>query len=128
MSVFDNSPPAVVSIGLSTFCKIAKELDVDLPYDDAPFIDFVTRGRYAAPNGTIQVRLDMNEHRLPRRPGFSLIWDFDSLLGITKSLRMIETALTIFPLPDPNRTLRKSIHIRETVVSISSVYPTHNPS
>lgn len=93
------------SLSLLEFCQRAKEL---LSINQPDFVRFVLTGRDT--DGT-QACIDPILNRVPQDHPLEIIRDYDSLLGISKTIR-VQASITVYPVAKREDTLSKNIHIR----------------
>ena len=99
-----NSPPdRIVTTDLLGFCERAKCL---LNASQADFERFVLTGRHS---GT-QFAIDPIRNRLPDFADVRVVRDYDSLLGISRQIR-VANYLTVYPIARKEDTLSRNIHI-----------------
>ena len=101
-------------MGLLQFVTQAIEfLDEGTPESVDRFLDLVLAGRVKYDDEDVQHRVLINavqEAVHPTMNDVQITGDFDSLIGFTKTLPL-KGPLSVYAVPDFDKTLKKSVHI-----------------
>ena len=105
------------SISVLQFCQRAKDL---LASNQADFVQFVLTGQ--DPDGS-QACIDPIFNRVAPDSHPVAIRDYDSLLGISSQILLVDTNLVVHPISNHEDTLSKNIHIRYEFTTANVRFP-----
>lgn len=100
-------------LSLAGFIEQANSIleDEEFEGDLHPFAQFVLCGRYRSEGGARRITLNgRQELRYPSRGDYTVRRDYDSVIGITRSLPF-QDAISVYPLPPFRDTHRNDNHL-----------------
>ena len=101
------------------FCQRAKDL---LASNQSDFVQFVLTGQ--DPDGT-QACIDPIFNRVTPDSHLVAIRDYDSFLGISSRILLVDTNLVVYPVSNHEDTLSSNIHIRYEFTTTNVRFPLH---